>query len=83
MQLPVAGVASTPGCGTVLARSVVVMVTRQEAVTRQERLCPESTHAVLTAGEQNVTHGASVMREEGKVMRKRFRVQSGRHRICR
>lgn len=47
-----------------LARSVVVMVTGQEAVTGQQCLCPEPTHAVLTAGEQNVTHCASVVRRE-------------------
>lgn len=49
-----------------LTTVVVVMVTGQEAVTRQQRLCPEPAHAVLTAGEQNVTHSTSVRREEGK-----------------
>lgn len=34
------------------------MVTRQETVTRQQRLSPKPTHIVLTAGEQNITHCA-------------------------
>lgn len=54
-----------------LARGVVVMETRQEAVTRQQCLCPEPTHAVLTAGEQNITHGTSVRREEMKEKEKK------------
>lgn len=70
LRLPIAGVfprrASISGCVTLLARSRVVIVTGQEAVTWQQRLCPEPTHAVLTAGEQNVTHCTSVRREEAK-----------------
>lgn len=70
LRLPIAGVfprrACTSECVTVLASGVVVMVTGQEAVTGQQCLRPKPTHAVLTAGEQNITHCTSVRREEGK-----------------
>lgn len=68
--LPIAGVfprrASTSQCVTVWASGVVVMVPGQEAVTWQQRLCPEPTHAVLTAGEQNVAHCTSARRDRGQ-----------------
>lgn len=41
-------------------------MTREEVVTWQQRLCPKTTHAVLTAGEQNVAHCASAQRRTGK-----------------
>ena len=52
------------GCFTVLAKSVVVMVTREETVTRQQCLCPEPADAVLTAGEQNIADCTSIRRKE-------------------
>lgn len=75
LRLPVAGVfprrANTSKRVTVLASGVVVMVIGKKAVTRQQRLCPKPTHAVLTAGEQNITHCTSVRRGEGKGKGKR------------
>lgn len=70
LRLPIAGVfsrrPSTSVCITVLSSTVVVMETGQKAVPRQERLCPEPAHAVLTAGEQNVAHCTSGQRDVGK-----------------
>lgn len=78
LRLPIAGVfsrrAGTSVRITVLPSSVVVMETRQKAVPRQERLCPEPAHAVLTAGEQNVAHCTSGWRDVGKNY---FRLKSG------
>lgn len=77
LHLPIAGVfsrrTSASVCITVLPSSVVVMETGQKAVPRQERLCPEPAHAVLTAGEQNVAHGTSGWRDVGKI---NFRLKS-------
>lgn len=41
-------------------------MTGEKVVTWQQRLCPEATHAVLTAGEQNVAHCAPAQRRRGK-----------------
>ena len=56
------------------------MVTREETVVGQEGLGPETTHAVLTAGEQHATHRPSggkttghrhsIVRFVGKLKRK-------------
>lgn len=77
LHLPIAGVlsrrTSASVCLTVLPSSVVVMETGQKAVPRQERLCPEPAHAVLTAGEQNVAHRTSGWRDVGKT---NFRLKS-------
>lgn len=64
LRLPIAVVFPRSACTsvyvTIRASSGIVMVTGQKVVTWQQRLCPETTYAVLTAGEQNVTHCTSV-----------------------
>lgn len=75
LHLPITGVfpkrSSTSERVTLLVRSIVVMVTRQEAVTRQQCLCPQATHAVLTTGEQNITYCTPVWHEEAKGIREK------------
>lgn len=50
----------------VWASSEIIVMTRQKVVPWQQRLCPETTHAVLTAGEQNVAHCASAHGDGGR-----------------
>lgn len=59
----------------VWASSEIIMMTRQKVVAWQQRLCPETTHAVLTAGEQNVAHCASVHGDGGREEKSWQRIQ--------
>lgn len=59
----------------VWASSEIIMMTRQKVVAWQQRLCPETTHAVLTAGEQNVAHCASVHGDRGREEKSWQRIQ--------
>ena len=67
---------------------MVVMVTGEETVVGQEGLGPETTHAVLAAGEQHATHRPSggrhrhsIVKFVGKRKRKKRDVKR-RHRLC-
>lgn len=42
---------------------MAAMVTGDEAVTWQQRLCPHPADAVLTAGKENITHCPSVRKK--------------------
>lgn len=67
--------ACAPADVAVRASAEIVLMTREKVVTWQQRLCPETTHAVLTAGEQNVTHGASAQRRGGEKKGQRQRTR--------